>query len=320
MTSSQALPVNGRINMARALLIVMMVLVHITRWGDTYPHVKLGILSFMMPAFLFLTGFLLNVDKDGHTFLRYLRGIVVPYIVLVSGFAVLSYFLPARDGIDTLSITAVARKVLVTSIGPYWFLRNMFFCSVLWYAIHRWTPRCISTTDRLMIYAALLLLFTYALPYEMTTASAFYYYIGVVARTAFGRYDRIVVPSGWSIWPLALIVCFPAAWDWMLISVPVMTYLFLSFSAWLHDHIGEGRTTRILLYIGMNTLPVYLLHPVFTMASKYYAPLFGFDPTQFSFTVVTVAVAVGGSLSLAWAMDRCRMSWLLGRRRMLRPA
>lgn len=31
MTSSQALPVNGRINMARALLIVMMVLVHITR-------------------------------------------------------------------------------------------------------------------------------------------------------------------------------------------------------------------------------------------------------------------------------------------------
>lgn len=51
------------INTARACLIVLMILVHITQWGDHYPQAKLGILSFMMPAFLFVTGMLLNVQK-----------------------------------------------------------------------------------------------------------------------------------------------------------------------------------------------------------------------------------------------------------------
>lgn len=305
--------------MARALLILMMVLVHITGWGDTYPQIKLGILSFMMPAFLFLTGFLLNADKDARTFLRYLRGIVVPYVVLVSGFAVLSCFLPVRGGIGTLTAGAVARTVLVTSIGPYWFLRNMFFCSAIWYVIRRFAPQKIRMPGRLMIYAAALLLLTYAMPYEMTTASAFYYYIGVVARESFTRYDRIIVASGWSVWPLALIVCFPASWDWMLISVPVMAYLFLSFSAWLHDNLGQGKAISALLYLGMNTLPVYLLHPIFTMAAKYYAPLFAADTTELSFTAVTLAVSAAGSIALAWTMDRCRLSWILGRKQLLRP-
>ena len=72
------------INTARACLIVLMILVHITQWGDHYPQAKLGILSFMMPAFLFVTGMLLNVQKGLGDFLRYLRGILVPYVVLVS--------------------------------------------------------------------------------------------------------------------------------------------------------------------------------------------------------------------------------------------
>ena len=67
MTSSTPLPsqttapriaVCTSINTARACLIVLMILVHITLWGDHYPQAKLGILSFMMPAFLFVTGLL----------------------------------------------------------------------------------------------------------------------------------------------------------------------------------------------------------------------------------------------------------------------
>ncbi len=308
------------INTARACLIVLMILVHITQWGDHYPQAKLGILSFMMPAFLFVTGMLLNVQKGLGDFLRYLRGILVPYVVLVSAFAVLSCFLPVRGGLTALTLAGVWERVAVTSIGPYWFLRNMFFCSVIWYAVYHLLKRRMDSAGRLFVYGAALLAFTLAWPFEMTTASAFYYYIGVVAREALGRYDRVVVGSPWALLLLGGIVVWPAAWDWMYISVPVMAYCALSFTAWADQRLAAACPSlhRSVQYVGMNTLPIYLLHPVFTMAAKFYAPLFGWDPTSLAFTLVTLAVATAGCLALALVLDRTRLSWLLGRPCLLR--
>ena len=329
MTSSTPLPsqttapqasVCTSINTARACLIVLMILVHITLWGDHYPQAKLGILSFMMPAFLFVTGLLLNVHKGVGDFLRYLRGILVPYVVLVSAFAVLSAFLPVRGGISELTLAAVWERVAVSSIGPYWFLRNMFFCSVIWYAVFHLLGRRLNPAGRLFVYGAALLAFTLALPFEMTTASAFYFYLGVVAREAWGHYDRVVVASPWAILLLAGIVVWPEAADWMYISVPVMAYCALSFTAWADRCLAKACPSlhRGVQYIGMNTLPIYLLHPVFTMAAKFYAPLFGWDPTSLAFTLVTLAVATAGCLALAYVLDKTRLSWLLGRPRLLR--
>lgn len=51
------------INFSRAVLILLVVLVHIVHFGTTYPAVKEAILAFMMPAFLFITGYLANVDN-----------------------------------------------------------------------------------------------------------------------------------------------------------------------------------------------------------------------------------------------------------------
>jgi hypothetical protein len=37
-------------------------------------------------------------------------------------YSVVSYYMPVRDGIHELSVSVILDKVLVTSIGPYWFL------------------------------------------------------------------------------------------------------------------------------------------------------------------------------------------------------
>ena len=71
MCQKQGEIMNQTINFNRAILIILMILVHITLWGDMYVESKAAILSFMMPAFLFITGMLFRVERSWKDFLLY---------------------------------------------------------------------------------------------------------------------------------------------------------------------------------------------------------------------------------------------------------
>ena len=124
---------NTDLDFIRSILIILMILIHIVSFGNAYPHLKAGILSFMMPTFLIITGYLVNIGKTGRQFGKYLLCLALPYIIMVTGFSVLSYFLPVRDGITELSLSQIAQKIFVTSIGPYWFILTMIICGILYY-------------------------------------------------------------------------------------------------------------------------------------------------------------------------------------------
>lgn len=55
-----------------------------------------------MPTFLLVTGYLLNMDKTFRKFTIYLLRILLPYVILVTGYMVLSLYLPVRDDIQQL--------------------------------------------------------------------------------------------------------------------------------------------------------------------------------------------------------------------------
>ena len=131
---------NETIDITRCLLIALMVFVHVVNFGDRNPGVKYAILSFMMPTFLVITGYLVNVRKSVGGFLNYLLQLFLPYVIMVSGYMVMSLYLPVRDGITTLDAATVCRVLFVTSIGPYWFLRVMMVCGLCYYLVYRWPP------------------------------------------------------------------------------------------------------------------------------------------------------------------------------------
>jgi predicted 3-demethylubiquinone-9 3-methyltransferase (glyoxalase superfamily) len=56
------------------------------------------------------------------------------------------------------------------------------------------------------------------------------------------------------------------------------------------------------------------------MASKFYAPVFAWDSTALTFTLFTLILSVSGTLALAWISDKMGVSWLLGRKRLLRSS
>ena len=124
---------NTDIDWIRAILIILMILIHIVSFGNAYPHLKTGILSFMMPTFLIITGYLVNIEKSLKEMGRYLMCLALPYVIMVTGFSVLSYFMPVRDGITELSLSQICEKIFVTSIGPYWFIQTMIICGILYY-------------------------------------------------------------------------------------------------------------------------------------------------------------------------------------------
>lgn len=333
---------NTDIDFIRAILILLMILIHIVSFGNTYPHLKAGILSFMMPTFLIITGYLVNIEKSGRQMGKYLMCLALPYVIMVTGFSVLSYFMPVRDGITELSLAQIGEKIFITSIGPYWFIQTMIICGVLYYIAFKGIIRekqskespLISTTNRLFCFAILLAIVSQH-PVLSPTA-AFYYFIGAAIRQSQTSWDKTFRPALMAL-PLWIYLLSQEDWyEWGSIAVALSCWCCISVLTWIHDisdrlsdrfsHkwtqgasstlLNIGRNT--LLYIGRNTLPIYLFHPIFTMAAKYYHPLFAFDKSEMLFAIVTVVLSVSGSIAIAKFLETTKLAYVFGKGKILR--
>ncbi len=322
---------NTDIDWIRAILIILMILIHIVSFGNAYPQLKAGILSFMMPTFLIITGYLVNIEKSSKEMGRYLICLALPYVIMVTGFSVLSYFMPVRDGITELSLSQICEKIFVTSIGPYWFIQTMIICGILYYVSFkgaiwgtlRQGKTTMSTTTSLFIFATLLLLLSKT-P-ALSPSAATYYFIGAVLRQCHIGFDRIFRPS-----PVALLLWINLLgleewYDWGTLAIVFSCWCCISSLMWIHslikrlqDNACVRKTEDALLYIGRNTLPIYLFHPIFTMAAKFYHPLFNWDRSEICFALVTIFIAIAGSIGIAKMMEKTHLAYLFGKGKMLR--
>ena len=322
---------NTDIDWIRAILIILMILIHIVSFGNAYPQLKAGILSFMMPTFLIITGYLVNIEKSPKEMGRYLMCLALPYVIMVTGFSVLSYFMPVRDGITELSLSQICEKIFVTSIGPYWFIQTMIICGILYYVSFkgaiwgtlRQGKTTMSTTTSLFIFATLLLLLSKT-P-ALSPSAATYYFIGAVLRQCHIGFDRIFRPS-----PVALLLWINLLgleewYDWGTLAIVFSCWCCISSLMWIHslikrlqDNVSVRKTEDTLLYMGRNTLPIYLFHPIFTMAAKFYHPLFSWDRSEICFALVTIFIAIAGGIGIAKMMEKTRLAYLFGKGKMLR--
>ena len=322
---------NTDIDWIRAILIILMILIHIVSFGNAYPQLKAGILSFMMPTFLIITGYLVNIEKSPKEMERYLMCLALPYVIMVTGFSVLSYFMPVRDGITELSLSQICEKIFVTSIGPYWFIQTMIICGILYYVSFkgaiwgtlRQGKTTMSTTTSLFIFATLLLLLSKT-P-ALSPSAATYYFIGAILRQCHIGFDRIFRPSPVALLLWLLLLGMEEWYDWGTLAIVFSCWCCISSLMWIHsliNHLQDNacvrKTEATLLYIGRNTLPIYLFHPIFTMAAKFYHPLFSWDRSEIIFALVTIFIAIAGSIGIAKMMEKTRLAYLFGKGKMLR--
>lgn len=304
---------NTSIDFTRSVLILLVILVHIVYFGDMYPSIKSDILSFMMPSFLFITGYLANVDKSLSKFLLYIWKILLPYIILVVGYTVCSTFLPVRDGVHELTLSVLLNKVFITSIGPYWFLYVMVGCGIAYYASFKFLFCNKDLIFRLLCFSILLIVFSLFLPL-MAISTVMYYFFGVVVRQLNIPYCKFIYPSFFGIPIFAILMFFIDGTNWLNPLVILSVYAFLSFSSWIRNILSMINKITYFDWIGKNTLPIYLFHPIFTMVSKFYHHLFTWDNSNLLFTIVTLFFSVICSLFLAYILDKTHLTFIFARK------
>jgi hypothetical protein len=54
------------------------------------------------------------------------------------------------------------------------------------------------------------------------------------------------------------------------------------------------------------------------MAAKFYKPWLAFDASGWLLAIVTIIIAISGSLVMAWILDKTRTCYLLGKESILR--
>ena len=302
------------IDFVRCVLMCIVILVHIVSLGEMYPSAKTAAFTFFMPSFLIITGYLVNIDKNLRQFSVYILRIALPYIIMVTAFSLASLVVPVRDGLSELSVSALAERIFVTSIGPYWFLYDMIVCGVAYYAVFSLAPRSIGLASRLSLFACLLYVEAWFIPL-LTFGDASLYFIGVALRQMGVGFVRAFRPSFFSILPFSVLIVQRDLWNkWLCLLLP---FFAISFLVWCHD-VFPSRIRNLMNYLGHNTLPIYIFHPIFTMLSKFYLPFFAFDSTGILHAMATVFLSFLGSILIAKALDKTGISRIFGTKALIR--
>ena len=302
------------IDFVRCVLMCIVILVHIVSLGELYPSAKTAAFTFFMPSFLIITGYLVNIDKNLRQFSVYILRIALPYIIMVTAFSLASLVMPVRDGLSELSVSALAERVFVTSIGPYWFLYDMIVCGVAYYAVFSLAPRSIGLASRLSLFACLLYVEAWFIPL-LTFGDASLYFIGVALRQMGVGFVRAFRPSFFSLLPFSVLIVQRDLWNkWLCLLLP---FFAISFLVWCHD-VFPSRIRNLINYLGHNTLPIYIFHPIFTMLSKFYLPFFAFDSTGILHAMATVFLSFLGSILIAKALDKTGTSRIFGTKALIR--
>lgn len=307
-TSNKQLPYN-HVDFLRMAMIVIVVLCHIVHFTDCYPWAKEGLLTLVMPCFLFVTASLVNVDKRPWDFVLYLLRIFLPYLTMVLGFSLLSLFLPVRGGLQTFSVNELLRIVFVDSIGPYWFLHVLIVCGAIYYMVYR-SLSAFAPLARFLVFFTLLLAFAMFTPF-LALRHAVYYAMGVALRQGGVRLSSFSVGSVWAFLPMCLLMLDPSHWEWLDLRLALASACFFLFFNGLYAMQNKDNVLcHHLCFLGRNTLPIYLFHPIFTMAGKFLSPLFAFDSSCLLYAAFVTLLSVYGSLALAWMIDRLTLNRL----------
>ena len=288
----------------KSILILLMVAFHLVYIGDKYPYIKQIVYTFHMPAFLIISGYLTNVQKDIRSFMRKLLWIFIPYLCLETGYVLMSHILPVRENVPEISSSILLHKIFLKPLGPYWYLHTLIICSLLYYLTFRYTR--MKTISQVILLG----LGLFAVSYWggiIVLANAIYFLAGVIIKQSKLPFIRIFQPSLLALVPMILLCCFPDNLNRGILAGITITYLAIIISLYAHSYLSKG-IRQCSYFIGRNTLVIFLFSPLFTILCKMFLPFLFFEPTGILFMIISVAITVSGCIVIAWSMDKLHFS------------
>ena len=293
------------IDMTKGICIILMVAFHLGLFSAKYPYVCQIIHTFTMPGFLLISGYLFPVNKEPQ---KGIYGIVVPYIVFeivyLLGVGMLGKFIGASNTFDGEVLTMLS-NIAFSPIGTYWYLHTMAICLMVYYIVNRYVMKGLSG----ILISSIIL---YALSVGMSGfkwENIIYFIIGALFKNA-NLVINEKLKSPISILCFVLITVFANEISRDSIAGIGLTLTSLGFIFDLKDRI-PNRISDFISYIGRNSLVIVLFSPLFTVATKFYAPFFAFDESAILGTIFSLVLIVSLCLLCAMLFDRLSLSRII---------
>ncbi len=299
----------------KSIFILLMIVFHLVYIGDKYPYAKALVYTFHMPAFLIISGYVMNIAKGIRPFLRTMWWIFIPYAVMETGYVIMSAVLPVRESVEHLSVSLWLDKLFLHPLGPYWYLHTLMLCGLVYLLVDKLAGKWSNTFSVLIILAL-----SYAVLSVcgiLSLINALYFTAGVALRRSSIDFRTFFSASFWALLPVIWLAADETNLNKSTLSGAALTYLVISFLLavyrYLPDYLKKG-----LDYIGSHTFVLLVFSPVFTMAVKPLVPVLAFEPTGMLFLCVSLCFCVMGSFAIAWVMDKLDLSrFFWGKSRML---
>lgn len=297
----------------KCLFVLLMVTFHLAYFADGYPLLKQWVYTFHMPGFLLISGYLMRVDRPLRQFSRTLLWLAVPYLVLESSYIVLSSVLPVRDGIDHLTVFTFADKFFVHPLGPYWYLHTLILCGIGYFSV--WRQKKCSIISRLILLGFYLagLAFVQLVAWDVSL----YFVLGIIIRQSKLSFLQVFRPSWLAFIALLWLSCYPETFHKGSLGGLVTVYLVISAALAVFPILHQC-IKKAALFLGRNSLALFLFSPIFTMACKIFIPYLTFDSSRMLFLTLSLPLCILGALAACRVLDALHLSpWLLGRKKAL---
>ena len=290
----------------KSIFILLMITFHLAYFADGYPYLKQFVYTFHMPGFLIISGYLMNVEKSVRHYAESILWIAIPYVIMESGYVLMASILPTRDHVDNLTISVFLNKLVVNPLGPYWYLRTLIICGVLYFTVF-WLKK-ISVFSRLVILG--LSYYFISLLGITSLACTMYFMVGVVIRQSGFSFLDVFRKSWWSFVVLVVLFLHPESFDKATLGGALIVYFVFCALLSIYPYI-PGKAKNVFLFLGRNSLPLYIFSPIFTICCKAIIPFLYFDSTRLIFLVISLPVCVVGCLVTCKVLDLLRISPLM---------
>lgn len=276
----------------KGILITLVVLFHLTYFSTEYTLTKQFVYTFHMPAFLVISGWLMNIEAPLPHFGRMITKILLPYIVFESGYIVISALKMVAVPIAELNVSTFLYHFFASPVGPYWFLHTLIICAVvykLWHTIFA------SSTNKQAIAMVLTIWVLAQYVHIISFASGCFFIAGAVLRRTNISLTKALSPNILALIALVVLCTNPAFFVEESLSGIAIVYVMMSVMLLLYNLSPHFLRSKVC-YLGQRTLPIYLYSPLFTFLFKAFKLYFSFDPTRFVFAFVATTCCIIGSL------------------------
>ena len=295
----------------KGIFILLMVLFHLAPVYENYRVLQTAVYTFHMAAFLIISGYLANIEKNVSNFCRGMLRLAIPYVVFQTIHILLVYLLGntmhSNSSVTNLTLLGVLDQILENPSNPYWYLHTLIISTIIYYVVYK--------VFKLKSMTALILtgLILYGLTMFITRfywENAICFLIGVYISRSGKNFLEAIPSSPLALLPLCILFSDRENYHTGSFAGITITILVISFLLFAYGYVGCG-TRRLLHYLGSNSLTILVFSPIFTVITKMAIPFFSFDPTAICFAVFALIFVVAGCLFCAWLSDKLHLSKFL---------